>query len=123
MVFPNLFLAEISIFLIQPLSPDLSLQLSTAAQFEGAPDINRRMLQQSIGSVGPAGLLLADDAAMYERNQAGVAQHDPEWLDTTRGLEREGVGPDGWREGGATDETGIRGFWRHYLSLMGGAQA
>jgi fatty-acyl-CoA synthase len=118
MVFPNLFIAEISVFLIQPLAADLCLQLSTAVQFGGAPDLNRRMLQQSIGSVGPAGLLLADDAAMYERNQAGVAIRDPEWLDVRRGLARERVGSDGHREGGATDETGMRGFWRHYLTLM-----
>lgn len=118
MVFPNLFVAEISIFLIQPLAPDLCIQQSTAVQYAGAPDLNRRMLQQSIGSVGPAGLLLADDAEMYQRNQAGVAIGQPEWLDTRRGLHRETVDGEGHPTGGATDETGIRGFWRHYLSLM-----
>ena len=94
------------------------MQHSTAIQFAGAPDLNKRMLQQCIGSVGPAGLLLADDGAMYERNQDGVALRDPEWLDTRRGLHRETIDPDGHPIGGATDEVGIRGFWKHYLRTM-----
>ena len=44
----------------------------TALQYPGCADMNRRMLQQTIGSVGPAGFLLADDSDMYERNQRGV---------------------------------------------------
>ena len=49
------------------------VQHSTAVQLAGAPELNRRMISQSIGSVGPAGMLLADDTEMYERNQRGVA--------------------------------------------------
>ena len=123
MVFPNLFIAEITVFLIQPLAADLCVQHSTAVQFAGAPDLNKRMLQQCIGSVGPAGLLLADDSAMYERNQAGVSLRDPEWVDVRRGLHRETVEADGCRIGGATDEVGMRGFWRHYLDVMTDAPA
>ena len=120
MVFPNLFIAEITVFLIQPLAADLCVQHSTAVQFAGAPDLNRRMLQQCIGSVGPAGLLLADDGAMYERNQAGVASLDPEWVDVRRGVQRETTDDDGLRVGGATDEVGMRGFWCHYRAVMTG---
>jgi fatty-acyl-CoA synthase len=61
MIFPNLFIAEIQMFVIQPLAVDDSVQHVTALQFKGAPDINRRLRQQTMGSVGPAGLLLADD--------------------------------------------------------------
>jgi phenylpropionate dioxygenase-like ring-hydroxylating dioxygenase large terminal subunit len=118
MVFPNLFIAEISIFVIQPVAVDLTVQHVTAVQFAGAPDLNARMLQQCVGSVGPAGLLLADDAEMYERNQAGVAQRRPEWIDTRRGIGRERVDERGYRVGSANDETAIRGFWRHYLRTM-----
>ena len=120
MVFPNLFIAEITVFLIQPLAADLCVQHATAVQFAGTPDINRRMLQQCIGSVGPAGLLLADDASMYERNQAGVAAREPEWVGTGRGVHRETVDDDGHPIGASTDEVGMRGFWNHYLRLMDG---
>jgi phenylpropionate dioxygenase-like ring-hydroxylating dioxygenase large terminal subunit len=118
MIFPNLFIAEIQLFTIQPLAADLTVQHVTAIQLKGAPELNGRMLQQSIGSVGPAGLLLADDTEMYERNQVGVAELRPEWLDVSRGAHREVVDERGLTVGGATDETAMRGFWAHYKELM-----
>lgn len=118
MVFPNLFVAEIQVFVIQPVSAGECVQHSTAVQLAGAPELNRRMISQSVGSVGPAGMLLADDTEMYERNQRGVAMLRPEWLDLRRGLHRERTDERGLKVGTATDETGMRGFWAHYLSLM-----
>jgi phenylpropionate dioxygenase-like ring-hydroxylating dioxygenase large terminal subunit len=118
MIFPNLFIAEIQVFVIQPVGPGECIQRSTAVQLAGAAELNRRMVSQSVGSVGPAGMLLADDTEMYERNQRGVAMLQPEWLDLRRGLARERTDERGLRVGTATDETAMRGFWRHYLSLM-----
>jgi fatty-acyl-CoA synthase len=118
MVFPNLFIAEIQLFVIQPLAVDETVQHVTAVQFQGAPDMNRRMLSQTIGSVGPAGLLLADDSEIYERNQRGVQSLRPEWLVLKRGLHRERLDEDGHLIGDATDEVPIRAIWRHYRSLM-----
>jgi phenylpropionate dioxygenase-like ring-hydroxylating dioxygenase large terminal subunit len=118
MIFPNLFIAEIQVFVIQPLSADECVQHATAVQLKGAPELNRRMVSQSIGSVGPAGMLLADDTEMYERNQRGVRMLRPEWLDLRRGLHRERVDERGLKIGTATDETGMRGFWAHYRTLM-----
>jgi fatty-acyl-CoA synthase len=119
MVFPNLFIAEIQVFVIQPVSAGECVQHSTAVQLKGAPELNRRMVSQSVGSVGPAGMLLADDTEMYERNQRGAAMLRPEWLDLRRGLGRERLDERGLKVGTATDETGMRGFWSHYLTLMG----
>ncbi|TDC99516.1 aromatic ring-hydroxylating dioxygenase subunit alpha [Saccharopolyspora terrae] len=118
MIFPNLFIAEIQVFVIQPLSVGECVQHATAVQLKGAPELNRRMVSQSIGSVGPAGMLLADDTEMYERNQRGAEQLRPEWLDIRRGLGREQVDERGLTIGTATDETGMRGFWSHYKQLM-----
>ena len=118
MIFPNLFIAEIQMFSIQPLAADLTVQHVTAVQLKGAPEMNKRMLQQCIGSVGPAGLLLADDTEMYERNQAGLAELRPEWLDLRRGSHREHVDERGLTVGHANDETAMRGFWAHYKQLM-----
>ncbi len=118
MVFPNLFVAEIQVFVIQPVSAGECVQHSTAVQLAGAPELNRRMISQSVGSVGPAGMLLADDTEMYERNQRGVAMLRPEWLDLRRGLHRERTDERGLKVGTATDETAMRGFWAHYRSLM-----
>jgi fatty-acyl-CoA synthase len=118
MVFPNLFIAEIQLFVIQPLAVDQTVQHVTAVQFKGTPDMNRRMLQQTIGSVGPAGLLLADDSEMYERNQRGVYARSPEWLQLRRGLHRERHDEQGHLVGDATDEVPQRAMWRHYKQLM-----
>jgi phenylpropionate dioxygenase-like ring-hydroxylating dioxygenase large terminal subunit len=118
MIFPNLFVAEIQVFNIQPTAVDACIQYSTAVQLKGADELNHRMLSQSIGSVGPAGMLLADDTEMYERNQRGLGARDPEWLDVSRGVAREYIDDGGFPVGTATDEVGIRGFWSHYRDLM-----
>jgi fatty-acyl-CoA synthase len=118
MIFPNLFIAEIQMFVIQPLAVDLTVQHVTALQFKGAPDLNRRMRQQTMGSVGPAGFLLADDAEMYERSHAGCSDKSPEWVYLARGEHRERIDAQGCRIGDATDEVPSRGLWQHYRSLM-----
>ncbi|WPN45152.1 aromatic ring-hydroxylating dioxygenase subunit alpha [Pseudomonas sp. P8_241] len=118
MIFPNLFIAEIQIFVLQPLAVDETIQHVTALQFKGAPELNRRMRQQTMGSVGPAGFLLADDSEMYERNQRGVQVRKPEWVFLGRGKHRERIDEDGFMVGDATDEVPSRGMWAHYRSLM-----
>jgi len=118
MIFPNLFIAEIQVFNIQPVGVDECVQYSTAVQLVGAAELNKRMVSQCVGSVGPAGMLLADDTEMYERNQLGIESLAPEWLDVRRGLNRERVDDNGFTVGSATDETGMRGFWSQYKSLM-----
>jgi fatty-acyl-CoA synthase len=118
MIFPNLFIAEIQLFQIQPLAVDQTVQHVTCMQFKDAADLNRRVLQQTIGSVGPAGFLLADDSEMYERNQRGVAARNPEWVLIARGLNREHTDAEGFTVSNNTDETTLRAIWRHYMTLM-----
>jgi phenylpropionate dioxygenase-like ring-hydroxylating dioxygenase large terminal subunit len=118
MIFPNLFIAEIQMFVLQPTAVDGTIQHVTALQFKGAPDFNRRLRQQTMGSVGPAGFLLADDTEMYERNHRGATIRDPEWVVLTRGLHREHRDENNFLVGHSTDEVPQRGIWRHYLELM-----
>ncbi len=118
MIFPNLFIAEIQMFSIQPLSVGETVQHVTALQFKGAPDFNRRLRQQTMGSVGPAGFLLADDAEMYERSHRGVQEKNPEWIYLGRGSHRERTDAQGFRIGHATDDLCSRGMWQYYRSQM-----
>jgi phenylpropionate dioxygenase-like ring-hydroxylating dioxygenase large terminal subunit len=118
MIFPNLFIAEIQLFVLQPVSVDETVQHVTALQFKGAPDLNRRMRQQTMGSVGPAGLLLADDSEIYERTQQGLAASAPQYTFIGRGSHRERADEAGYRIGDITDDLPSRGIWRHYRALM-----
>ncbi len=118
MIFPNLFIAEIQMFVIQPLGVDDSVQHVTALQFKGAPDLNRRLRQQTMGSVGPAGFLLADDSEMYERCHRGVLARNPEWIFLGRGEKRQRQDELGFTVGHVTDEVPSRGIWTHYRKLM-----
>ncbi|WP_342806314.1 aromatic ring-hydroxylating dioxygenase subunit alpha [Alteromonas sp. M12] len=118
MIFPNLFIAEIQIFVIQPISESESIQHVTAIQFKGSPDINRRLRQQTMGSVGPAGFLLADDSEMYERNQLGLQAQQPAFTYNGRGDHRERLDDDGFLVGDSTDDLPSRGIWKHYKKMM-----
>ena len=104
--------------MIEPRGVDDTVQHVTALQFKGAPDLNRRLRQQTMGSVGPAGLLLADDSEMYERTQRGVQASHADWIYLGRGGHREHRDDNGFRVAHATDEVPSRGIWRHYRGLM-----
>lgn len=118
MIFPNLFIAEIQLFVLEPVAVNETIQHVTALQFKGAPDVNRRLRQQTMGSVGPAGFLLADDAEMYERTHEGAHLRNPVWSYLGRGHHREVLDENGHVTGNITDDTPSRHMWRHYRSLM-----
>lgn len=118
MIFPNLFIAEVQMFTIQPVSVNETIQHVTALQFKGAPEFNRRLRQQTMGSVGPAGFLLADDGEMYERTQRGVEMSNPEWVFLGRGSHRERLDLDGHLIGDVTDDMPSRELWKYYKTLM-----
>lgn len=118
MIFPNLFIAEIQLFVIEPVSASETVQHVTAIQFKGSPEINRRLRQQTMGSVGPAGFLLADDSVMYERTHKGLQTQSGYRTYTGRGNHRERLDDDGFLVGDSTDDLPSRGIWKHYRSLM-----
>jgi phenylpropionate dioxygenase-like ring-hydroxylating dioxygenase large terminal subunit len=118
MIFPNLFIAEIQLFVLQPVAVDETIQHVTALQFKGAPELNRRLRQQTMGSVGPAGFLLADDSEIYERTHRGLATQSPSHTYIARGAHRETRDPGGYLTGDITDDLPSRGIWRHYRALM-----
>jgi phenylpropionate dioxygenase-like ring-hydroxylating dioxygenase large terminal subunit len=118
MIFPNLFIAEIQLFVLQPVAVDETIQHVTALQFKGAPELNRRLRQQTMGSVGPAGFLLADDSEIYERTHRGLTAQSPRYTYIARGAHRETRDEGGYLTGDITDDLPSRGIWRHYRALM-----
>jgi phenylpropionate dioxygenase-like ring-hydroxylating dioxygenase large terminal subunit len=125
LVFPNLFLGEMNLAIIEPVGPGEMIHHHTAVQLEGADQrFNRRLLRQSEAAMGPAAFIVPDDAVTAERIQLGMngatAGAAPEhgWVDMSRGLSRETIGEAGRREALISDETTNRGFWRQYLTVM-----
>jgi phenylpropionate dioxygenase-like ring-hydroxylating dioxygenase large terminal subunit len=131
LIFPNLFLGELNLAIVEPLGPGETVHRHTAVLFEGVDEsFNRRLLRQSEAAMGPAGFIVADDAVTAERMQNGFAASCAEWatsggdgrawIDLSRGLEREETDDDGRRHGRVSDETTNRGFWRQYRHVMTG---
>lgn len=117
-IFPNLFLAETCLVVIQPLAVGQSVNWHTPMMLKGAPhEVNQRILRQGEVAMGPSSFLTADDAIIAERQWRALVG-SPGWLDLTRGLAREAARPDGIMESHYTDETPNRGFWQHYLQVM-----
>ncbi|MAZ01782.1 MAG: ring-hydroxylating oxygenase subunit alpha [Sneathiella sp.] len=117
-IFPNLFIAEVSMVVIQPISAGKSINWNTPLYLKGAPDaVNRRMLRQGEAALGPSAFLLADDAVIGDR-QWRALHGSPGWLDLSRGESRETVAADGTITSHYSDETPNRGFWRHYRTLF-----
>ena len=127
-LFPNLFLGETVIAIVEPVAPGEMIHRHTAVQFDGAGDeFNERLLRQTEAAVGPASFITSDDAITAERIQAGISGTNTSWsstgrgwIDLSRGLHREKVSGDGVRSSDASDETTNRGFWYRYLDAMSG---
>ncbi len=130
-IFPNLFLGELNLAIIEPTSPASMVHWHTAVQFDGVDDaFNQRVLRQSEAAMGPAAFIVPDDAVTAERMQLAVDGVEPGWatsspgprrgwLDVSRGLAREQIEADGRRTALVSDETTNRGFWRQYRAVMG----
>jgi phenylpropionate dioxygenase-like ring-hydroxylating dioxygenase large terminal subunit len=129
MIYPNLFLGEMNLAVVEPVGPALTVHHHTTVLLEGVDEsFNRRLLRQSEAALGPASFIVPDDAVTAERMQRAfsaaastrVSGMNAAWIDLSRGLEREQVDPlTGRRAGHVSDETTNRGFWRRYREIMG----
>jgi len=125
-LFPNLFLGELVIAIVEPLGPGEMIHRHTSVQFEGVEErFNQRLLRQTEAAVGPASFITSDDAITAERIQAGIggthrswADDGRGWIDLSRGRHREVRDADGVLAGDLSDETTNRGFWLRYLEVM-----
>jgi len=120
-IFPNLFLGEMNLAIIQPIAPGETVHYHTPLLLDGVDDtLNQRILRLSEAGMGPASFLLADDAVVAERMQGGFEagqQTAHGWIDLSRGRHREREDAHG-KVGHVSDETTNRGFWSHYLQVM-----
>jgi phenylpropionate dioxygenase-like ring-hydroxylating dioxygenase large terminal subunit len=118
LVFPNLFLAEMNIMVLEPHSPASCVAYTTPVFMEGGPEMNSRILRRCEGAMGPSGFLIADDGEIGARNQMGLAAEHPDWLVLSRGLEDDITDDSGVKNYDKSAETPQRGFWRQWAKAM-----
>jgi Ring hydroxylating alpha subunit (catalytic domain) len=120
LIFPNLFLGETNIAIVQPISVEECVHWHTPMFWTGVPQFNSRLLRMAEAGMGPASFLMPEDLIVAGRNQLGLHAKSAEWLELSRGLGREYVDADGRRVSHVTDETTSRGLWQHYRTVMSG---
>jgi phenylpropionate dioxygenase-like ring-hydroxylating dioxygenase large terminal subunit len=118
-IHPNMFIIQQDVRRVEPLSAQRSHLYQHPALLEGAADsINEQRLARHEAAYGPAGFVLSDDLEIFGRNQRVMESYPDDWVKISRGQHREEVDEKGATFSHATDETGIRGMWRHYRQRM-----
>jgi nitrite reductase/ring-hydroxylating ferredoxin subunit len=118
LIFPNLFLGETNIAIVQPVSVEECVHWHTPMFWTGVPEWNGRLLRMAEAGMGPASFLMPDDLIVAGRNQLGLRARTSPWLLLGRGLDRETVDGDGRIVSHVTDETTNRGFFHHLRAVM-----
>jgi phenylpropionate dioxygenase-like ring-hydroxylating dioxygenase large terminal subunit len=118
LIFPNLFLGETNIAIVQPVNVEECVHWHTPMFLKDVPEFNQRLLRMAEAGMGPASFLMPEDLTVASRNQLGLRARTAAWLELSRGLNRESVDAEGRAVSHVTDETTNRGFWRHYRTVM-----
>jgi hypothetical protein len=120
-IFPNLLIIGIQLRITIPVSAkrtDVHLWPTT---LKGVPEeINVARLRAHESFYGPAGGGAPDDVEMFNRCTEGLRVKGAEWLELSRGLDRERIGADGLTVGHITDEVPQRAFYHRWKALMCG---
>jgi benzoate/toluate 1,2-dioxygenase alpha subunit len=114
-VYPNLFVNSrvAQIRVLQPVGVDCTEQHGYIFRLKGAPD---EMFEASVRMVNtnnsPSSIVTSDDHEIFERIQQSLVSGRHEWVDLSRGLEKEHA-PEG------TNELPMRNqhrAWAQYMS-------
>jgi len=118
LIFPNLFLGETNIAIVEPVSVEECVHWHTPMFLTGVPEFRSRLLRMAEAGTGPASFLMPEDLLVASRNQLGLHARTAAWLELGRGLNRERVDAEGRTVSHVTDETTNRALWRHYRAVM-----
>jgi nitrite reductase/ring-hydroxylating ferredoxin subunit len=122
-VFPNLLIIGIQFRNTMPVSATRTDVHLLPTTLKGVPDeINVARLRAHEAFYGSAGGGAPDDVEMFNRCSDGLRVKGAEWLELSRGIEREHVDADGTVTGHITDEVPQRAFYRRWKALMRGDQ-
>ncbi len=117
-IFPNVFLFDELIRVIQPVSLEYTEISSYPFRLKGVHDeLNTRRLYEITRQLSTTGMVNPSDLEMFAANQTGL-HAKMEWLVLHRGVDKEDVGPSGERVGHYSDEVPQRSFYRHWAKAM-----
>jgi benzoate/toluate 1,2-dioxygenase subunit alpha len=123
-IFPNLLIIGIQFRNVIPVGVGRTDVFLTPTTLRGVPEeINVARLRAHESFYGPAGGGAPDDVEMFNRCQDGLRVKGAEWLELSRGLEREHTSADGIIAAHLTDEVPQRAFYRGWRAAMGAATA
>jgi phenylpropionate dioxygenase-like ring-hydroxylating dioxygenase large terminal subunit len=123
LIYPNLFLAEMNIMTVEPLSVGETIAYTAPVLIPDAPELNSKVLRRTEGAMGPAGFLIADDGEIGARNQLGLAAQAPEWVVLRRGADTDEQDASGTINHDKSAETPQRGWWQHWAGVLEGDNA
>lgn len=122
-IFPNLFLFESHLRVIQPVHPSETIVTMLPTLLEGAPRaMNAARLRSHERFFGPAGFGTPDDVEMFVNCENGVRGRAVEWVRLDRGLHRQHTA-EGITSGHSTDETPQRSAYRQWRTALSGGEA
>jgi benzoate/toluate 1,2-dioxygenase alpha subunit len=118
-VFPNLYLFDTQIRVINPLAVDRTEVHLYVYGLDGAPDeLNQGRYRAHERFYGPSGFGSPDDVEIFVCNQTGLQASGVDWVLLSRGMHREKVNGDGETVGHSTDEVPVRSLYREWKRLM-----
>jgi benzoate/toluate 1,2-dioxygenase alpha subunit len=117
-VFPNLYLFDTQLRVINPVAVDKTEVHLYVYALDGAPaELNEGRYRAHERFYGPSGFGSPDDVEIFVCNQTGVQAAGVDYLLLARGLHREEL-VDGEWVGHSTDEVPVRAMYREWKRLM-----
>lgn len=118
MIFPNVLLMDSHLRVIRPMSPNRTIVENYPTWIDGAPEsMNESRLREHERFFAPAAFGATDDLEIFVQVQSGLKGAAAEWLDFSRGLNRERTrGVE--LLGHSTDEQPQRAIYRGWLERM-----
>jgi phenylpropionate dioxygenase-like ring-hydroxylating dioxygenase large terminal subunit len=118
-IFPNMFLFDNLIRVIQPVSVDRTNVISYPFHLRGVPDeFNKARLPEGQNRLGTAGMVAPDDLEVFSSNQTGLTGGNMRWVVLSHGQGQEQRGEGSELYGDDTNELGQRSVYRQWAKLM-----
>jgi phenylpropionate dioxygenase-like ring-hydroxylating dioxygenase large terminal subunit len=118
-IFPNLLIIGIQFRNVIPVRVDRTDVHLTPTTLKGVPEeINIARLRAHEAFYGSSGGGAPDDVEMFNRCTAGLRVKGAEWLELSRGLDREHINDDGSVVAHISDELPQRAFYGQWRKLM-----